>query len=394
MIKKVLGVLLSILILSSSVALTAFAEDNAPAGGNPATNDEAKAFNVETYDYKSLLKTEKAEYICTISETEEDCFALVYATDFPVLMGLEYTDIGDYTFVSAISKPDALGLYVVWFSTVLGENLSVNKTGEWKVAYKDTLKNAEKENFVNMRKVYHSITKAQEEKGYLGFSVKHKDGELGEKIAAAVEKDFGTSDYQEILGEIGENKYLVYCANKTVATANYEEVLGLNLFANGNQVHTYPLGLYVIDGDKAYSLKEAYDDEVINGDEFGKIVKLAIECKYINYAQLKVKANPVNVTCKTKPVKASRLKKAKVTVKPLTIKNAKGTIKVTKVKKGTSAKIYKKIKVNSKNGAITLAKGKYAKKNYKIKLKIYVSGNKNYLPKTIIKTVKVKVKVK
>ena len=292
--KKFLGVLLSILILSSSVALTAYAEDNPPAGGNPATNDEAKAFNVETFDYKSLInsmedprlnecKVEDAKFITVISENEKNIFALVYATGYPVLTGIEYTEIGDYVFASAISKPDTLGLYVVWLSKYKIGKPTAESEG-WYLSYVDTLKNAGENGAVNMREVYHAITKAQKEKGYLGFTVEHKDGELGEKIAAAVEERFGTSDYQEILGEIGENKYLVYCANRMVQPAEYEEVLGLNLFENNNYVHTYPLGLYVIDGDKAYSLKEAYNDEVINGDELGRIIKLAIECKYINYA--------------------------------------------------------------------------------------------------------------
>lgn len=104
------------------------------------------------------------------------------------------------------------------------------------------------------------------------------------------------------------------------------------------------------------------------------------------------KSNPVKVTAKTKTVKAKKVKKKKAVVKPLTIKNAQGTVKVTKVKKGTAAKIFKKITVNSKTGAITLKKGKYAKKTYKIKLKIVVKGNSKYKPKTLTKTVKIKVK--
>lgn len=104
------------------------------------------------------------------------------------------------------------------------------------------------------------------------------------------------------------------------------------------------------------------------------------------------KTNPVRITSKTKSLKPKKLKKKAQTVKPIAIKNAKGTVKVTKVKSGTTAKIYKKIKVNSKTGAITFKKGKYAKKTYKVKLKITVSGNSTYKSKTLYKTVKVKVK--
>lgn len=102
--------------------------------------------------------------------------------------------------------------------------------------------------------------------------------------------------------------------------------------------------------------------------------------------------NPVKFTAKTKTVKIKALKKKAVTTKPLTIKNAKGTITVAKVKNGTSSKIYKKFTVVKKTGAIKLKKGKYKKGTYKIKLKITVKGGKNYANKTVTKTVKIKIK--
>ena len=103
------------------------------------------------------------------------------------------------------------------------------------------------------------------------------------------------------------------------------------------------------------------------------------------------KSNPVTVKAKTKKIKAKKVKKKKTTVKPLIIKNAKGTVTVTKVKKGTTSKIYKKIKVNKKTGAVTFKKGKYKKKTYKVRLKIIAKGNSEYKSKTIYKTVKIKV---
>jgi hypothetical protein len=107
---------------------------------------------------------------------------------------------------------------------------------------------------------------------------------------------------------------------------------------------------------------------------------------------VKKKANPVKVTVKTRTVKLKKLKKKAQKVKSITVKKAQGTIKITKVKKGTSAKIYKKIKVNQKTGAISFKKGKYAKKTYKIRIRIYVKGNSKYKAKTINKIVKVRIK--
>ena len=104
------------------------------------------------------------------------------------------------------------------------------------------------------------------------------------------------------------------------------------------------------------------------------------------------KANTLKVSASKESLKAKALKKSKKAVKPISIKNAKGKVTVTKVKKGTDSKIFKKITVNKATGAVTFKKGKYAKKTYKLKLKIKAAGNSDFKPKTITKTVKVKIK--
>lgn len=103
------------------------------------------------------------------------------------------------------------------------------------------------------------------------------------------------------------------------------------------------------------------------------------------------RANPIKVTATTKKVKASALKKAAKTVKPIKITGAKGTVKVTKVKSGTSSKIYKKISVKTKTGEIKIKKGSYKEGTYKVKLKITAAGNADYDKKTVTKTVKIKI---
>ena len=81
------------------------------------------------------------------------------------------------------------------------------------------------------------------------------------------------------------------------------------------------------------------------------------------------------MSAKLKTLKANKLKKKKQFAKPLVIKNAKGKVFVTKLKKGTTSDIYKKVTVK-KNGLITIKKGKYLRKTYKINLKI-TELNKN-----------------
>ena len=101
--------------------------------------------------------------------------------------------------------------------------------------------------------------------------------------------------------------------------------------------------------------------------------------------------NTLKVTTKSKDIKSGKLKKSKSSFKFLTIKNAKGKIKVSKVKKGTTKSIYKKIKVNKKTGKITFKKGSYKKGNYKIKFKIKAAGNDNYNAKTVTVTVNFRI---
>lgn len=104
------------------------------------------------------------------------------------------------------------------------------------------------------------------------------------------------------------------------------------------------------------------------------------------------KANTITVKAKTKSVKLKKLKKKNQTFKALTVSKAKGKVTYTIVKKGTSAKIYKYLKI-SKKGVITFKKWKKAKKgSYKIKVKITAAGNKTYKSKTVNKVFKVKVK--
>lgn len=103
------------------------------------------------------------------------------------------------------------------------------------------------------------------------------------------------------------------------------------------------------------------------------------------------KANPLTVKTKNKTIKAKKLKSKKLKYKAVTAKNAKGKLTCSIVKKGTAKKLYKKLKITNK-GTLTLKKGKYAKKSYKIKLKITAKGNASYLSKTVTKTIKIKVK--
>ncbi len=104
------------------------------------------------------------------------------------------------------------------------------------------------------------------------------------------------------------------------------------------------------------------------------------------------KKNTITVKVKTKTIKLKKLKKKAQTVKPLTVKKAKGKVTYKLIKKGTAKKIWKYLKI-SKKGAITVKKWKKAKKGtYIIKVRITAKGNKSYKSKSVTKTVKIKIK--
>ena len=105
--------------------------------------------------------------------------------------------------------------------------------------------------------------------------------------------------------------------------------------------------------------------------------------KTVKYKILKAD-NTAKISYASKTVKYSKLKKAKQTIKPITVKSAKGAV-VYKKLSGSSA-----FKLNS-SGSITVKKGT-KKGNYTLKVKVTVKGNANY--KSTYKTLKFKITVK
>lgn len=108
------------------------------------------------------------------------------------------------------------------------------------------------------------------------------------------------------------------------------------------------------------------------------------------------KAQKIKAKGKTIKVKYKKLKKKKAVVKRKKLMKLSGTkgkvtYKLYKVKKGKKAKFKKYFKISKKKGKLTVKK-KLKKGTYKLKIKVYASGNKTY--KNAVKTVTVKVKVK
>ena len=96
-------------------------------------------------------------------------------------------------------------------------------------------------------------------------------------------------------------------------------------------------------------------------------------------------ANTMKVSTSTKSTTVKKLKKASQKVRPITVSNARGT-KSFKKKSGS-----KYLTVNTKNGAVTVAKGT-RQGTYTAKVAVKAAGNSSY--KSMTKTVKITVKVK
>ena len=118
-----------------------------------------------------------------------------------------------------------------------------------------------------------------------------------------------------------------------------------------------------------------------------ELTKAAADLKAAKEALKKKAANTLKVTAKkTVTVKASKVKKAKQTVKAITIKSRSGKVSYKKLSGSSS-----KLTVSSKTGKITVKKGT-KKGTYKIKVKISAAGDGNHFAKSVTKTIKVKVK--
>lgn len=231
-------------------------------------------------------------------------------------------------------------------------------------------------------------------------SEKPKEKEGISETAFDILSPVSTGNYkagESINVKLGINKYYYsYSSNGRKLNSPNSVILR---FSKGEFAHTSVFSFYEADigtslSDKftppsagKYTVRVGYSTSSVNGlanDNY--IGKYSIEVKPGK------KSNTISVKTSTKSVKANLLIKSNLSVKPITIKNAKGAVTVVKVKKGTDKKIYKKITVKKKTGVITFKKGKYAKKTYKIKLKITAKGNSDYKSKTVNKVVKVRVK--
>ena len=167
-------------------------------------------------------------------------------------------------------------------------------------------------------------------------------------------------------------------------TASYANDFIMEITLGNNIVKTFAVSYYSDELGKTYT------------DSFTPIktgtYKISIKFRGTNRGSYNIqvvkgnkKSNTMVVKATTKTVRYSKVKKKSVTVKPLTVKKAKGTVTYTKLSGN------KKISVNKKTGKFVVKKG-IKKGTYKIKVKINDTGNSKFMSETINKTVKIRVK--
>ncbi len=185
--------------------------------------------------------------------------------------------------------------------------------------------------------------------------------------------------------------------NDGAASANTNEAVnGLHVYdPNSEEMEDYFSGMEVEKGTTvdifAYNLASPVSLEI---EHNGKTIATATvtACGKGNYTgTLKITfritqaKNPMTVRTAVKTVHLSKVKKAKQTVSPITVRNARGRVTYTR-KSG-----FRCLTVDSKTGKITVKKGTKAG-TYIAYIRVAAAGDKNF--RKLAKTVKVKIIVK
>lgn len=204
---------------------------------------------------------------------------------------------------------------------------------------------------------------------------------------------FGGYLYPEVINPIYATMYI------------YENFWHLNksdlvTFANANFANaSLPAGIAAdgagYNGDEIQAMIDAGLQYYVDADlaaEYGETTLAPTERLTLPEKQVKEKkANPMKIKAVAKTAKYKTLKKKAVVVKGAVkfTKKAQGTVTYKGV--GTNAKSKKALKINTKNGNITVKK-KTKKGTYKMKVTVKAKGTANY--KAATKTVTVSIKVK
>ena len=224
-----------------------------------------------------------------------------------------------------------------------------------------------------------------------------------EKNSKLAEAKDALAEKQAVLAEVQE-AYATALAELAIAQRDYDAIVktpmskttisGISTKTYSGKPQTQAV-VVEVDG-KTLKLNQDYTVSYKNNTAAGKKAVVVIKGigKYSGEVEktftIEKAANEISVKArKTKSVKAAIINKKKTTVKSLaSVKNYQGQLVYSNASK---SKTLKKFKINSKTGAITIAKG--TKKGfYKIRVKVTAKGDSNYAAKTKYVTVRVRIK--
>ncbi len=220
----------------------------------------------------------------------------------------------------------------------------------------------------------------------------------------------GSVNSGQVLGDSGEKYYEFSLGSKTSFNVDFDatferitsgsptiKIIKKSYFSDYTVGKDVPV-VYEVGAKTSNYINHWYDGvATLNTGNYILIIKNPPYNYTFDYTLLFTKTiikvpQSIQIKNNNKSISFKKLKKKNLTVKAFTLKNAKGKVSYKLIKKGTSAKIWKYLKI-SKKGVITVKKWKKAKKGtYSIKITITAAGNKNYKKGSKTATIKIKIK--
>ncbi len=241
--------LMCVLLISScsifSVSALAEIDDTVDYLKIISNEDYDVDFAVELGVINTGIKDEKRVLVYAAKDLAQEC---------PKIKSIE-----NYNFKTYVNSGAELGL----FDVSINENKnSVNV---------QTLESGIENYHYHMNQIIPLIRKAEKNGVKFDFTVEHKDGAVAEECIYAVANAYEIPEWLEVKGKVG--KWTLCTAGSYFVTEMAVEIrIGEYTFYSFGQYKPDYLGIFVVNGSKAYTLKDAYDKSEINDDDLDKVI--------------------------------------------------------------------------------------------------------------------------
>lgn len=162
---------------------------------------------------------------------------------------------GNFDFhITAAQSPDKLGLYLVQFDSIaplLNEHLD----------------------YYNLYSVVKLIRKAEAEGTEFGFTVSNKFGTDAENCIAVMNKNNNNPYYLHSFAKLEKQDCYVLVADYGGATCmDYSFLIDDWSFHSHSQCPGYDIGVYIVKGDKSYTLEGAIENDILTYDDLDDVM--------------------------------------------------------------------------------------------------------------------------